>query len=69
LVSVHKVTPGQSDGQNTVITDGLKAGDTVVVDGTDRLSDGAKIKVAPAQPTTAPQTPATSAPPPSHRKK
>jgi multidrug efflux system membrane fusion protein len=45
-VSVHKVTPGQSDGQNTVITDGLKVGDTVVVDGTDRLSDGAKIKIA-----------------------
>ena len=44
--SVHKVTPGQSDGQNTVITDGLKVGDTVVVDGTDRLSDGAKIKIA-----------------------
>ena len=68
-VSVHKVTPGQSDGQNTVITDGLKAGDTVVVDGTDRLSDGAKIKVAPAQPTTAPQSPPTAAaPPPRHKK-
>lgn len=46
-VSVHKVTPGQSDGKNTAITEGLAAGDTVVVDGTDRLSDGAKIRVAP----------------------
>jgi len=46
-VSVHKVTPGQSDGQNTVITAGLEAGDTIVVDGTDRLSDGTKIKIAP----------------------
>jgi membrane fusion protein, multidrug efflux system len=45
-VSVHKVTPGQSDGKNTVITTGLQVGDTVVIDGTDRLSDGAKIKVA-----------------------
>src|SRR5882757_5958146 len=46
--SVHKVTLGPSDGQNTVITSGLAAGDTVVTDGTDRLSDGAKIKVATA---------------------
>jgi multidrug efflux system membrane fusion protein len=64
-VSVHKVTPGQSDGQNTVITVGLQVGDTIVVDGTDRLSDGAKIKTAPAQP---PPTPATAAAPPQHKK-
>lgn len=46
--SVHKVTLGPSDGQSTVIASGLNAGDTVVTDGTDRLSGGAKIKVAPA---------------------
>jgi len=46
-VSVHKVTLGPSDGKNTVIASGLNAGDTVVTDGTDRLSDGAKIRVAP----------------------
>lgn len=45
-VSVHKVTLGPSDGTNTVIASGLKAGDVVVTDGTDRLSDGAKIKIA-----------------------
>jgi membrane fusion protein, multidrug efflux system len=45
--SVHKVTLGPSDGKNTVIASGLAAGDSVVIDGTDRLSDGAKIKVAP----------------------
>jgi len=45
---VHKVTLGPSDGQSTVIASGLNAGDTVVTDGTDRLSGGAKIKVAPA---------------------
>jgi multidrug efflux system membrane fusion protein len=62
-VSVHKVTPGQSDGKNTAITDGLSAGDTVVVDGTDRLSDGAKIKVAPQTPSpTASAAPASAAP-------
>jgi membrane fusion protein, multidrug efflux system len=45
-VSVHKVTQGPSDGKNTVILSGLAAGQTVVTDGMDRLSDGAKIKIA-----------------------
>jgi multidrug efflux system membrane fusion protein len=50
-VKVQKVTPGPTDGTNTVITDGLAPGDTVVTDGVDRLSDGAKVSVA--QPVTA----------------
>ncbi|HEY0801765.1 MAG TPA: efflux RND transporter periplasmic adaptor subunit, partial [Steroidobacteraceae bacterium] len=45
-VSVHKVKLGPSDGTNTAILSGLMAGDTVVIDGTDRLNDGAKISVA-----------------------
>jgi multidrug efflux system membrane fusion protein len=49
-VSVHKVTLGPSDGKNTVITAGLAAGNVVVTDGTDRLSDGAKIRAAGAAP-------------------
>ncbi len=49
-VSVHKVKLGPSDGKNTVILDGLNAGDTVVTEGTDRLSDGAKITVAAPSP-------------------
>jgi membrane fusion protein, multidrug efflux system len=49
-VSVHKVTPGPSDGTNTVILSGLAAGQIVVTDGMDRLSDGAKIKIAGAKP-------------------
>jgi multidrug efflux system membrane fusion protein len=72
--SVHKVTLGPSDGKNTVIASGLAAGDTVVIDGTDRLSDGAKIKVAPAPTSTtasapAPQVSQTPAAPPSAKKK
>jgi membrane fusion protein, multidrug efflux system len=47
-VSVHKITPGPSDGKNTAITSGLAVGDTVVIDGTDRLTDGAKISIAKA---------------------
>ena len=47
-VSVRKVTLGPTDGKNTAILSGLIVGDTVVIDGTDRLSDGAKISVAGA---------------------
>ena len=38
-VSVHKVKLGPSDGTNTAILSGLAVGDSVVVDGTDRLRD------------------------------
>jgi len=49
-VSVHKVTLGPSDGKDTVILSGLTAGQTVVTDGMDRLSDGARIRLAGARP-------------------
>lgn len=49
-VSVRKVSVGPSDGKNTAILSGLSVGDTVVIDGTDRLSDGAKISFAAAPP-------------------
>jgi multidrug efflux system membrane fusion protein len=60
-VSVRKVTLGPSDGKNTAILSGLSVGDTVVIDGTDRLSDGAKISIAGAGAAAgaAPSTPAT----------
>ena len=45
-VTVRKVTVGPTDGTNTVITQGLQPGDTVVTDGVDRLAEGAKITVA-----------------------
>jgi multidrug efflux system membrane fusion protein len=47
-VSVHKVTLGPSDGSHTVIASGLAAGQRVVTDGLDRLSDGAKIQPSTA---------------------
>ncbi|MBU6449591.1 MAG: efflux RND transporter periplasmic adaptor subunit [Rhodospirillales bacterium] len=47
-VKVQVVTPGATDGVNTVITKGLKPGDKVVVDGVDRLADGSKISIAGA---------------------
>jgi multidrug efflux system membrane fusion protein len=45
-VSVQTVTTGDTDGTSTVITKGLRPGDVVVVDGVDRLSDGAKVVIA-----------------------
>jgi multidrug efflux system membrane fusion protein len=60
-VSVHKITAGPSDGKNTAILSGLSAGQTVVTDGTDRLSDGAKIKAGGADANAAPGTAAPGA--------
>ncbi len=52
-VSVQVITPGATDGTNTVITKGLSPGDVVVTDGVDRLSDGAAITIAGPIPTLA----------------
>jgi len=42
-VSMRGVTLGANDGTNVAILKGLKPGDTVVVDGADRLRDGAEV--------------------------
>jgi membrane fusion protein, multidrug efflux system len=42
-VSVRKVTLGPGDALNISITQGLAAGESVVVDGADKLKDGAKV--------------------------
>lgn len=52
-VSVHKVTVGPSEGGMVQIVSGLKPGDRVVTDGTDRLSDGARVVIPGAKPATA----------------
>ena len=49
-VSVHKVTPGPERRQEHGHPVRTRGGQTVVTDGTDRLSDGAKISVAAAKP-------------------
>ncbi|APR40235.1 efflux RND transporter periplasmic adaptor subunit [Paraburkholderia sp. SOS3] len=48
-VSVRKVTIGPTNGAYTAIASGLAAGQRVVTDGLDRLSDGAHITPAPAR--------------------
>jgi multidrug efflux system membrane fusion protein len=45
-VSVQKVRLGPTDGQRTAVLSGLQPGENIVIDGTDRLRDGAKVTVA-----------------------
>jgi multidrug efflux system membrane fusion protein len=44
-VSVRKVALGVTDGERVEVTSGLAPGDRIVVDGADKLRDGAKINV------------------------
>jgi membrane fusion protein, multidrug efflux system len=48
-VAVQVVTTGVTEGDQVQILSGLNPGDTVVVDGADRLRDGAKIRIVPDQ--------------------
>ncbi|MEW5562660.1 MdtA/MuxA family multidrug efflux RND transporter periplasmic adaptor subunit [Enterobacter asburiae] len=57
-VSKHIVVPGIQDSQKVVISDGLSAGDKVVTDGIDRLTEGAKVEVVEAHTSTSDQKPA-----------
>ena len=54
-VSKHLVKPGIQDSQSVVIAAGLSAGDRVVTDGIDRLTEGAKVEVVEAHSDTATQ--------------
>ena len=49
-VSAQKVTLGPSSGEKVAVTAGLQPGDKVVVDGADKLSDGAKVRLVAAKP-------------------
>ncbi|MGO4735284.1 MdtA/MuxA family multidrug efflux RND transporter periplasmic adaptor subunit [Bosea sp. 2KB_26] len=42
-VSVRKVELGVSDGDHVEVVSGLKPGDTIVIDGADKLRDGARV--------------------------
>ena len=46
-VSVRPVQVGATDGNRVEIVSGLTAGDRIVIDGADKLRDGAKINVRP----------------------
>ena len=49
-VTIRKITTGPSDSTRTVIANGLSAGEKVVIDGVDRLRDGAAVRVSQARP-------------------
>jgi multidrug efflux system membrane fusion protein len=44
-VSIRTVTPGPTDGDKVSINKGLNAGETVVIDGADRLRDGSEVTI------------------------
>ncbi|MBK5512412.1 MULTISPECIES: MdtA/MuxA family multidrug efflux RND transporter periplasmic adaptor subunit [unclassified Pseudomonas] len=44
-VTIRQLKVGPSDGNNTVITEGLAVGDRVVLEGTDRLKEGSEVEV------------------------
>ncbi len=46
--SLRPVVPGASDGTSIAITKGIEPGEVVVVDGVDRLREGAKVEVPAA---------------------
>jgi multidrug efflux system membrane fusion protein len=56
-VELRPVTLGPLDGQRQSISNGLRAGETVVTDGVDRLRPGAQVEVAAARPEIKPAAP------------
>jgi membrane fusion protein, multidrug efflux system len=48
-VEMHDVVVGPSEGDMTVIASGLNAGETVVTEGVDKLTDGSKVTVHSAE--------------------
>jgi multidrug efflux system membrane fusion protein len=58
--AVRTVTLGPGDATNIVVSKGLKPGESVVVDGADRLKDGGKVTVS------APTDGSITATPPAH---
>jgi multidrug efflux system membrane fusion protein len=56
-VSVRPVKLGPADAQRVVVREGLAPGDKVVVDGADRLRDGAKITIANTDAPSEPKAP------------
>jgi multidrug efflux system membrane fusion protein len=60
-VTRRNVTVGHEDAQASIITDGVKPGDKVVIDGASRLSENSKVTIvqpAAAGNSSAPEQPA-----------
>ena len=65
-VSVRKIGLGPLDGAMYAVNSGLSPGDRVVVDGSDRLRDGAKVLIVAGQPADS-ETPDKNGPSKHHR--
>ena len=52
-VAIRTIKVGAANGDTVAVTAGLKAGERVVVDGTDKLRDGAKVEAATDAPVNA----------------
>ena len=63
-VEIRVVQLGETDGEKVAILKGLQVGDQVVIDGVDRLRDGAKIRRPNAPPRASAGPPVANAPPP-----
>jgi membrane fusion protein (multidrug efflux system) len=48
-VSIRPVTVGERVGKMWIVTDGLKPGERVVVEGLMKVRDGAVVKAVPAE--------------------
>jgi len=55
-VKVRNVEVGTTEGDNSVITSGLSAGETVVTQGVDKLQDGSKVTLRRGGATSGPST-------------
>ena len=62
-VEIRVVELGETDGEQVAVTKGLQVGDQVVVDGTDRLREGAKVRKPSAGSRGSSGAPVAAAPP------
>jgi multidrug efflux system membrane fusion protein len=62
-VEIRVVELGATDGEKVAILKGLKVGDQVVIDGVDRLRDGARIRKPTVPPRASAGPPVAAAPP------
>ncbi|WP_296336903.1 MdtA/MuxA family multidrug efflux RND transporter periplasmic adaptor subunit [Reyranella sp.] len=61
-VEIRVVELGATDGERVAVTKGLQVGDQVVIDGTDRLREGARIRKPSAGPRGTSGSPVAAAP-------
>ena len=62
-VEIRVVELGVTDGERVAVTKGLQVGDQVVIDGTDRLREGAKVRKPSIGPRGSSGAPVAAAPP------